>query len=408
LSFVTFLSKRLTGSGRTEFSRPAINIAVTSVALSLAVMLISIAVVKGFQNEIRDKVIGFHGDIQVSRYDNNVSYELQAIDGTTGFLPVLKKTHGIRCIQSFSTKAGIIKTNDQIEGVVLKGVGPDYNWDFFRSKLAEGRLPVFQDTIVSDEVMISRETSRRLKLQLGEAVRMYFVNGEEKIPRGRKFKIAGIYETGFGELDKLYVICDINQIRKLNNWQSGQVGGYEILLENFNDINTILPEVYTAIGYNLNAQSVKELYPQIFEWLGLLDANVIIILMLMVLVAAVSMISALLILVLERTPMIGVLKALGSGNGQIRRFFLILAGYILMQGLLWGNVIGIGFMLFQRYTGLITLPQESYYVSTVPIYFNAWYILALNIGTMFVCLLILLLPTYVVSKISPVKAIRFD
>ena len=408
MSFVTFLSARLTGSGRTEFSRPAIRIAVVSVALSVAVMLIAVAVVKGFQNEIRDKVIGFHGDIQISRYDNNVSYELQAIDGTTGFLPVLKKIPDIKSIQSFSTKAGIIKTDDQIEGVVLKGVGADYNWTFFRSKLVEGKIPGYQDSVTSDQVMVSRETARRLRLHTGEAVRMYFVNGEEKVPRGRKFYISGIYETGFGELDKLYVICDINQIRKLNAWKPGQVGGYEILLNTYSDIHKVLPEVYSTIGYNLNAQSVKELYPQIFEWLGLLDANVIIILVLMVLVAAVSMISALLILVLERTPMIGILKALGSGNRQIRRFFLILAGYILVQGLLWGNLIGIGFMLLQQVTGLIKLPQESYYVSIVPIYFNAWYIAAINIGTLLVCLMILLLPTYVVSKISPVKAIRFD
>ncbi len=408
LSFVTFLAKRLMGSGKTEFSRPAINIAVISVALSVAVMIISIAIVKGFQKEIRDKVIGFNGDIQITRFDNNVSYELQPLDSKQSFITGLKKTEGVKNVQAYATKAGIIKTDQQIEGVVLKGVGSDYNWDFFRSKLVSGRLPEFQDTIPSEEVLISKETAHRLKIKLSDPLRMYFINEGENAPRGRKFKVAGIYETGFGELDVLYVFCDIAQIRKLNNWAPAQVGGFEVLLNDYNNLDKMAPIVYNSVGYNLNSQSVKDLYPQIFEWLQLLDGNVIIILILMVLVAAVSMISALLILVLERTTMIGILKALGSGNHEIQQFFLLLAGYILIQGLFWGNLTGIGLLLLQKYTGLITLPQESYYVSVVPVYFNAWYIAALNMGTLLVCLFILVLPTIVISRISPVKAIRFD
>ncbi|HPT04181.1 MAG TPA: ABC transporter permease [Bacteroidales bacterium] len=401
-----FIARRILSGNRDNFSRPIVRIAILSIALGLAVMLVSVAIVTGFQTQIRDKVIGFGSHIQITAFNSNVSYESNPIPKKQPFYPGLEKVKGIRHIQVYATKAGIIKTDEQIQGVVLKGIGSDYDWSFFKNKIVEGKPIAISDTGKTDEVLISRNLANMLKLKLHDDLRMYFINQNQT--RARKFVIAGIYQTGLEEFDKMYVICDIAHIQKLNNWSTGEVAGFEVLINDFDDLKTMRETVKDNIGYDLKAESIRDMYPQIFDWLALQDTNVAIILTLMVLVSGIAMISTLLILILERTNMIGILKALGMKNSGIRKIFLYNSAYIIGKGLLWGNLAGITLCWFQLHFGIIKLPQESYYVSVVPI--NLYYlpILLINIGTLLVCMILLIVPSHIISRIQPVKAIRWD
>jgi len=401
-----FIARRILSGNRDNFSRPIVRIAILSIALGLAVMLVSVAIVTGFQTQIRDKVIGFGSHIQITAFNSNVSYESNPIPKKQPFYPGLEKIKGIRHIQVYATKAGIIKTNEQIQGVVLKGIGNDYDWSFFKNKIVEGKPIAISDTGKTDEVLISRNLANMLKLKLHDDLRMYFINQNQT--RARKFVIAGIYQTGLEEFDKMYVICDIAHIQKLNNWSTGEVAGFEVLINDFDDLKAMRETVKDNIGYDLKAESIRDMYPQIFDWLALQDTNVAIILTLMVLVSGIAMISTLLILILERTNMIGILKALGMKNSGIRKIFLYNSAYIIGKGLLWGNLAGITLCWLQLHFGIIKLPQESYYVSVVPI--NLYYlpILLINIGTLLVCMILLIVPSHIISRIQPVKAIRWD
>ncbi len=401
-----FIARRILSGNRDNFSRPIVRIAILSIALGLAVMLVSVAIVTGFQTQIRDKVIGFGSHIQITAFNSNVSYESNPIPKKQPFYPGLEKIKGIRHIQVYATKAGIIKTDEQIQGVVLKGIGSDYDWNFFKNKIVEGKSIAVSDTGKTDEVLISRNLANMLKLKLHDDLRMYFINQNQT--RARKFVIAGIYQTGLEEFDKMYVICDIAHIQKLNNWSTGEVAGFEVLINDFDDLKAMRETVKDNIGYDLKAESIHDMYPQIFDWLALQDTNVAIILTLMVLVSGIAMISTLLILILERTNMIGILKALGMRNSGIRKIFLYNSAYIIGKGLLWGNLAGITLCWLQLHFGIIKLPQESYYVSVVPI--NLYYlpILLINIGTLLVCMILLIVPSHIISRIQPVKAIRWD
>lgn len=401
-----FIAGRILSKNKANFSRPVVRIAILSISLGLTVMFVSIAILTGFQRQIREKVIGFGAHIQITHFDDNTSYEPSPISVRQDFLPALKGTKGIAHIQAFATKAGIIKTGSQIEGVVLKGIGSDYDWSFFKNKIVEGTFFSVTDTGRSNDVLISRKLASLLKLKLNDDLRMYFISGNSTL--ARKFTIKGIYETGLEEFDKLYVICDIHHIQKLNNWSADQVGGFEVLLSNFRDIDQLGKFVYQKIGFSLDAKTIKQLYPQIFDWLELQDINVLIILVLMTLVAGITMISTLLILILERTNMIGVLKALGMKNRNIREIFLYNAIYIIGAGMVWGNLVGFILCYIQQKFGIITLSQESYYVSVVPINLNLFNILALNSGAFITCFLMLIIPSYIISRVSPVKAIRFS
>jgi lipoprotein-releasing system permease protein len=369
-------------------------------------MFVAVAILTGFQKEVREKVIGFGAHIQISHYDENSSLETKPISIHQDFYPSLGSARGIKHIQVYATKAGIIKTTDQIQGIVLKGIGPDYDQTFFSNKIIEGHFIQLSDSGKSNDVLISKNLAALLKLKLKDDIRMYFISGTTTL--GRKFHISGIYETGLEDFDKLYVICDIRQIQKLNNWQPDEVGGFEVILDNFKDLDKMGKYVYRKIGMTLDAKTIRDLYPQIFDWLDLQDINVLIILVLMILVSGITMISTLLILILERTNMIGLLKALGMSNAAIRKVFLINATYIIGQGLFWGNLVGASLCILQLKYGIIKLPQESYYVSVVPINLDIWNILLLNAGTAVVCLAMLLLPSFVTGRISPVKAIRFS
>ncbi len=400
-----FIARRIVSRSKGNFSRPVVIIAITAIALGMTVMFVAIAILTGFQKEVREKVIGFGGHIQVSHFSENPSLESKPIERDQPFLRQLKRTKGIRHVQEYAIKAGIIKTTNQIQGIVLKGIGSDFDWGFFGNKIVEGSAFRVTDTGKTDKVLISKTLARLLKLKVNDDLRIYFIGGETTL--GRKFKISGIYETGLDEFDKLFVIGDIHHIQKLNGWSPEQVGGFEILIDNFREIDQMGLTVYHMIGFSLDASTIKQMYPQIFDWLDLQDMNVLIILILMLFVSAITMISTLLILILERTAMIGVLKSLGMSNPGIRKIFLYNAVYIIGIGMLWGNILGFAICLLQQNTGLLTLPQESYYMPVVPIYLNAANILLLNVFTLVTCYLMLILPSFIVTRISPIKAIRF-
>ena len=371
-------------------------------------MIISIAIVTGFQKQIKDKVIGFGSHITITNFEVNSSYEATPLNQNQPFYPFLDTVDGIRHIQIFANKAGIIKTDDQIEGVIFKGIGSDYDWSFFNDKIVKGKHFKISDSEKTNDVIISKSLANRLELKVGDPLRMYFIISDEIQPRGRKFNICGIYETGLEEFDKLYVLGDIYHIRKLNKWDNDEVGGFEVLIDNFDQIDKMGELVYHLVGYELNSQTIKQMQPQIFEWLSLHDMNVIIIISLMVLVAGIAMISTLLILIIEKTNMIGLLKALGSKNISIRKIFVYNAVYIIGKGLIWGNIIALGLCFIQLKTGILKLNQESYYVSEVPVNLQLSHFLFINAGTLIVCTLMLIIPTYIITKISPVKAIRYS
>ncbi|MEZ5197232.1 MAG: FtsX-like permease family protein [Bacteroidales bacterium] len=407
MNFEFFIAKKIVRSNKANFSTPIVRLGIVSVALGLCVMIISIAIVTGFQKQIRDKVVGFGSHILITNFEVNSSYEPSPIDMGQPFYPFLDTVDGIRHIQVFATKAGIIKTEDQIEGVILKGVGSDFDWTYIKDKIVEGSIPKINDSSDVNDVIISRSLASRLRLKACDPLRMYFIIPDEMQPRGRKFNISGIYETGLEEFDRLYVIGAIYHIQKLNKWKETEVGGFEVFIDDFDKIDQMGEMVYSLIGYNFNSKTTKQLYPQIFEWLSLQDMNVIVIIALMVLISGITMISTLLIIILEKTSMIGLLKAFGSKNKSIRTIFIYNAIYIIGKGLIWGNAIAIGLCLLQLKTGIFKLNQESYYISEIPVNLQVSHILLINAGTLIVCTLILIIPTFIITRISPLKAIRF-
>ncbi|WP_026898677.1 ABC transporter permease [Daejeonella oryzae] len=400
-----FIAQRITFNSKRTFSKLIVRIAILGIMLGLAVMILAVAIVKGFKSEIREKVRGFAGDIQVVKYDLNTSYENSPFSINPATLKSIKSYPEISYSQAFATKPGIINTNEEVEGVVLKGVDKTYNWDYFKNILVSGKVIDFADSVESQrQILISQYTAQRLNLKVGDDFLMYFV---QQPLRKRKFEIVGIYNLGVEEVDKTYVIGDIALIRRLNNWTNDQVGGYELRLKDFNLLDTAANKVYENLDIDLKSFTVKESYPTIFEWLSLLDINTQVILVLMLAVAVINMISALLIMILERTNMIGILKALGSDNWSIRKIFLYNAGYLIGLGLLLGNILGIGLGLFQYNTHFFELDQASYFISFVPVELSVADILMLNGGTLLICILVMIIPSLLVTKISPVKAITF-
>lgn len=372
-------------------------------------MMIAIATGIGLQQKIREKISGFNGHIQITNFDNNYSeITLEPVSKNQDFYPEFKSVKNIDNVQVFATKAGIIRTDTDFEGIIFKGVSDDYDWNFFKEYLIEGTLPDFS-LDVSTDVLISQEISNRLQINLGDEFNVFFVKEDpSKAPWVRVVKAVGIYNTGFQDFDENFVIADIRHIQKMNRWEADEVGGFEVLISNFDEIEMITEEVYVETASTLNTQSVVEKYPTIFEWINLFDNNIYLIIAIMILVAGINMITALLVLILERTQMIGILKALGASSVSIRKVFLYNAGYLIIRGLFWGNLIGLTILFIQKYTGIITLNPENYYVTNVPVYLNINYILLLNVGTLVLCLSMLILPSIVISKISPVKSIKFE
>ena len=396
----------------TSFSRPINVIAIVGISTGLAVMILAVAILTGFKQQIREKVVGFGSNIQILNFDSNISFETVPVSTNQDFIPKIRALPGIKHLEIFATKAVIIKTDDAIQGVVLKGIGADFDWNYFRSCMVEGKVFKVNDSVKTNQVIISRKIANMLKLKTNDTISMYFI---QEPPRSRRFIISGIYETSLEEFDKIYVFCDIGHIRKLNGWADDQVSGFEIFINDFDKLEEMTQEVRDVIGYKLNEKdiklkvtNIKIRYPQIFDWLNFQDINVIIIIILMLVVAGFNMISGLLILILEKTNMIGVLKALGSEDKMIRRIFIYQAGYLIVKGLFWGNLIGIGIAFLQLKTGLLTLDASSYYIKTVPINLQIGQILLLNAGSMIAIILMLLIPSHLVSRITPVKAIRYD
>lgn len=391
-------------SGR--MSRPIVRVAVGGIAVGMIVMILTLAVMTGFQQEIRKKVIGFGSHIQITGFDTNESFETDSLGRNQPSVEALKGQPGIRHIQVYAHKAGIIKSGDQLLGVVLKGVDKDFDWSFFKESLKEGEVLKLTDT-VTDRVVISRYIADKMNLQIGKKFRMFFLRGNETRPRA--FRVAGIYETGLMDgFDDRFLLCDIRQVQKLNDWDSSIVSGFEVLVDNYESLESATEEVRSSIDVNLNAQSIRELTPQIFSWLDVLDVNALIIIVLMLFVSMINMISALIILILDRANMIGTLKAMGASDRSIIRIFLMHAFKLISFGLLIGNAVGLALCWVQYQFQLVSLDQESYYLKTVPIKIDWLHLLELNVAALFLCQLALLLPALIITRISPVRAIRFS
>ena len=408
-----FIAKRIHfQQGRKNVSRPAVRIATIAIALGLAVMLISIAVVIGFKQEIRNKTIGFGGHIQITNFDNNNTYEMNPIKADKALIKKITSTDGVTHVQRFATKPGIIKTDKEFEGIVVKGIDKGFDWKFFKSNLVEGNIIDVSVATPGNQVVISKYLSNLLGLKLGDSFFTYFI--QDRV-RARKFKIAGIYSTNFIEYDKLFILADMRQVQALNDWPADSFSGLEVIISDFNHLDQVGDAVYAATankfskeGNAYSTQTIKQLNPQIFSWLDLLDMNVWVILLLMLAVAGFNMISGLLILILERTNMIGILKSMGATDWSVRKIFLYHSFFLIGKGMLWGNIIGLSLCAIQHFTGIVPLDPEAYYVATVPITFNWLYIISLNLGTLIASLLMMIGPSYLITRITPAKIIRYE
>lgn len=407
-SFELFLAKRIIKPAEGSFSGPIILISIVSLVLGLSVMIIALMVLTGFKKEISEKLSGFTGHIHIVKFDSNNSLELPPISTEAIDLIKLNSIEGVAHSQVFISKAAIIRTDDDMQGVMVKGVGADFDSTFFSNNLVAGRMPQFYGEEKTNEVLISEKVANLLELELKDLLRVYFVNNETAQLRGRRLEISGIYRTSVEEFDERFVLADIRHLQKLNRWEENKVSGIEVYVDDFSRLEEIESHVNEEIPYDLSSENVKNRYPQIFDWLQLQDINVIVILVLIILVATVSMISTLLVLILERTQMIGVLKSMGARNSVIRKVFLIQAAYIIVIGLFFGNLLGIGLAWLQKTYGFIQLDAETYYMSVVPINMDLFSILALNVATLALVLLFMVLPVMVTSKIEPAKSIRFD
>ena len=371
-------------------------------------MLVSFATGLGLQEKIRDKIAAFNGHISISSYDNNSSkVSLTPVSTDQDFYPEFTSVDGIAHVQAVASTFGVIRTEEDFEGIVAKGVGADYKWDYFEEFLTQGRLPNYSENL-NNEILISEYLANRLKLKNGDRVPTYFMRDDSDLPIQRSFEIVGVYESGFQEFDELYMLTDIRHIQRINRWEEDEIGNFEVFVEDFDELDTKGNEVYENTGSFLDTQTISQKYYSIFEWLSLFDFNMALILGIMILVSGINMITALLVLILERTQMIGMLKGLGAADWSIRKIFLYNAAYLIVLGLFWGNLIGIGLLALQKYFKLIPLDPRTYYVTEVPIYLSWDYILLVNTGTLILCMLMLLIPSVIISKISPVKAIKFD
>jgi len=423
LNTALFIARRIIFSGaqKGRISRPIVKIAVWGIALGMTVMILTLGVVTGFEKAISDKVVGFGSHIQITNYEANNSLEPTPVTNDPELVKVILQIPGVMHVQAYTIKAGIIKTQDDLMGVVMKGIGKDFDWDFFKRNIVAGTSFTVTDTAISNKILISRFIAEKLKLKVGDRFKMYFIQDNQQ--RQRTFKVCGMYETGLEGFDNVMVFADMGHVQKLNNWDSTQVAGYEVLLRDLKKmepvnatINAELERLYPADPGStdstaravLQSKTTREINPQIFNWLDFTEKNATIIICLMLFVAVINMTSALLILILERTNMIGLIKAMGATNWLVIRIFLLNAAWLIGQGLLIGNVIGISLSLLQQHFHIIPLNQESYYVAYIPVHLDWFQVIGVNILTLVVCMLVLLLPSLIITRITPVKAIRFS
>lgn len=380
-----------------------------AIAIGIVMMIVSVATGVGLQDKIREKVSAFNGHVIISNFDDNQSeVSVEPIPIKQDFYPKFTSVQGVNHIQAVASKAGIIRTAKTFEGIIFKGVGKDYKWNNLQEYMVAGRIPNLKSNL-NTEVMLSQYLADRLELKVGDKFNTFFMKeGGNGMPNIRRFDLVGIYSSGFQEFDAAFVIGDIRHVQRINKWKQGQVGAFEVFLEDFNNIQQKGNEIYKAVPSTLNTRTIQEKYVNIFEWLKLFDFNILVIIIIMIVVATINMVVALLVLILERTQMVGMLKALGATNWSVRKIFLYNAAYLIGKGLLWGNAISICLLLIQKYFGIIKLPPENYYVSVAPVTIDVSSILLVNAGTIIVCLSLLLIPSYIITKISPVKALRFD
>ena len=415
MNFPLFIARKINGNedkGR-KVSKPAIRIATLGVAIGLAVMIVSVCVVLGFKHTIRDKVVGFGSHITVANFNSFQRSENYPIVVNDSLKRALMQTQGVRHVQRYAYTQGILKTDDDFLGVMLKGVGSDFDSTFIHQNMVVGSIPAFSDVKSQQKILLSKAIAEKLDLKVGDRIYAYFVN--EQGVRTRRFTISGIYETNLKQFDSQICFTDLYTTNKLNGWQSDQCSGAEVQVNNFELLDAIALNILNKVkgktdryGNSYSVATVVEQNPQIFSWLDLMDLNVWIILVLMVSVGGVTMISGLLIIILERTQMIGIMKAMGTKNAQIRHIFLWFATFIIGKGLLWGNLVGFGLVFLQKYTGLVTLDPKIYYVSTVPVELNVLLILALNLATLLICVFVLIAPSYLISHIHPAKTMHYE
>tara|TARA_B100000787_G_scaffold169957_1_gene163075 strand:- start:313 stop:1551 length:1239 start_codon:yes stop_codon:yes gene_type:complete len=412
MNFEYFIARRIAAHKdyKSSISAPIIKIAILAISLGMITMLISIATSVGLQNKIKEKVSAFNGDLIITNFDTNNSDDSQVpISIEQDFYPNFTISDNVNHIQITASKGAVVRTKTDFEGIIVKGVGADYNWSYFEDFLTAGVLPDFTKKAISNEVLVSDFLANRLGLKIGDKALTYFFNeNSSKPPRTRAFKIVGLYTSGFQQFDSQFILGDIKHIQRLNGWAPDQIGAFELFVKDFDALEKTNNEVYDSIGSMLDTQSIRGRFYSIFEWLDLFDFNVALIIVLMIIVSGFNMITALLVLILERTKMIGILKALGSSTWSVRKIFIYNAMYLVGVGLFWGNLIGIGLLLLQQQFNFFPLDPNTYYVNQVPVYLDLSYILGLNVGTLVLCFLILLIPSYIISKISPVTAIRFD
>ncbi|RXR23862.1 ABC transporter permease [Flavobacterium stagni] len=406
-----FIAKRLTASKRdkSSISAPIIKIATIAIALGMFMMLISVSTGVGLQQKIRDKIAAFNGHIIISGFNGNESdVSTDPISIRQKFYPRFKNVQGIDHVQAVAAKAGIIRTASSFEGIIYKGVGKDYRWDVLSEYLVAGKIPSMSGAY-SNEVLISEFLANRLQLKVGSKFNtFFFAQGQNKLPKARRFVVSGIYNSGVKEFDSAYLIGDIRQVQRINHWRPDEVGAFEVFVSDFDQIAQKGEEVYDETSSTLNSETITEKYYYIFDWLTLFDANILIILIVMIVVSTINMVVALLVLILERTQMIGILKSMGANNWSIRKIFLYNAFHLIVRGLLWGNGVALLLLSIQKFFGVIHLNPESYYVTVAPVAINPLHILALNVGTILICLIVLLLPSYIITRIVPSKTIRFD
>ena len=410
-----FIAKRIykVGEGTKRVSRPAIRIATAGVAIGLAVMLVSVSIVLGFKHTIRDKVVGFGCHISVANFMSLHGREARPVCMDDSMMNVLRSTDGVKHVQRYTLKQGILKTDNDFLGVTFKGIASEYDTNFVHDNLVSGHVPAFSDSISSGKLLISKTMADKLKLNAGDRVFAYFVDDGDV--RVRRFTIDGVYQTNLAQFDNILCYTDLYTTTRLNNWQKDQVSGAEVAVNDFDKINDVenrfvqkVNRITDHYGETYSSETIVDTYPQIFTWLDLLDLNVWIILALMLCVAGFTMISGLLIIILERTGMIGVLKALGAGNKTIGRVFLWFGAFVIGKGMLIGNIIGIGLIAIQKFTGMVKLDAATYYVDTVPVEFNIPVLLLINVGTLAVSLFVLLAPSCLVATVHPAKSMRYE
>lgn len=417
MNFPLFIARRIYSDhigDQQKVSKPAIRIAVAGVAIGLAVMIISVCVVLGFKHTIRDKVVGFGSHIQVANFYTLQSSAIdQPIAIGDSMINVLKKTEGVKHVQRFAMKQGILKTDNDFLGVMFKGVGSEFDSTFIHKNMVEGSIPHFSDQQSTNRILISKDMANKLRVKAGDRIFAYFIgNGGV---RTRRFTISGIYQTNLAQYDKTTCFCDLYTARKLNAWTDDMVTGAELTVNDFKQLSTTANDIINRVnrtqdkyGNTFSSKTIRELSPQIFSWLDLLDLNVWIILAIMTAVAVVTMISGLLIIILERTTMIGVLKALGARNSTVRHTFLWFAAFIIGKGLLIGDALALALILLQKFTGFAKLDPQTYYVDVVPVELDWMLIVALNVATMLIALFVLIAPSYLVSHIHPAKSMRYE